>query len=169
MAKRDDITPERVRELLDYNPETGELTWRNPAWHHWRGRAGNVWKDRSRRLFLEGKLREEHRVIWAWFYGQWPLYTVDHIDEDALNNRIANLREATSRQNNWNKHFKLGRQRKNGKWTCHIRHPVKGKISVGVFNTKQEAIEAYIKEAKEIRGVFLHKSIKKSVTSRHMD
>lgn len=152
------ITAARLRELLHYDPETGELTWVSTRGSHFRGRAGNIWKRRSRRVSIEGRLYEEHCVIWAWYYGEWPFYEIDHIDLNALNNRIENLREATHRQNNWNKPYQLGRQRKNGKWTCHIRHPTKGKISLGVFDTREQAVAAYKDAARKIHGVFFNQA-----------
>src|SRR5687767_14401 len=41
----------------------------------------------------------EHRVIWALHYGEWPNGEIDHIDGNAKNNRLDNLRVVTHLEN----------------------------------------------------------------------
>jgi hypothetical protein len=33
-----------------------------------------------------------HRLVWFWFYGEWPEEELDHINQNKLDNRIENLR-----------------------------------------------------------------------------
>jgi hypothetical protein len=115
-------SPEQLRELLRYEPETGKLFWRerNPshfsitekrtaehACANWNSRYANTeaftainLKDkgyRSGRVFKRNYLA--HRVIWAMQTGYWPRDLIDHKDQDSCNNRWENLREANKSQN----------------------------------------------------------------------
>lgn len=105
---------EALRELLVYEPETGLLFWRprGAAWFrdHRRAAAWNAryagteaLTVRRRGGYLAGYvLRKDckaHRVAWALSYGAWPIGEIDHINGDAGDNRIANLREVTRIEN----------------------------------------------------------------------
>jgi hypothetical protein len=83
---------------------------------------------------------------------------VDHIDGNGLNNKRANLRVATMRQNLYNRPT----QREAGvfpywdgqdKWRAQIWHEGK-KVSVGVFLAKGDARDAYEFCAYHLRGEF---------------
>lgn len=50
-----------------------------------------------------GKAYGAHRLAWFYTHGKWPEHTLDHIDGDKTNNRISNLREATSAENSQNR------------------------------------------------------------------
>ncbi len=93
----DNLTPERLRELLDYDPDTGIFTRKASATR--RDRVGKVAGCREPsgrwRIRVEGVLHLAHRLAWLHFYGKWPQLDLDHFDCNPLNNRIANLREAT--------------------------------------------------------------------------
>jgi hypothetical protein len=87
-----ELTQAIVKELLDYNPATGLLTWRRRH-RHWFGsdHACNVWNARfagkpaftaNNHGYLEGHILGEkhgaHRIIWLWMIGHWPDPEVDH-------------------------------------------------------------------------------------------
>jgi hypothetical protein len=97
---RDDLTAERLRELLDYDPQTGNLIWRQKA--HGRP-AGEVAGCRtSRGYWRVGVDRVEykaHRLVWLHVYGEWPSKQIDHINRNACDNRIENLRDVTASEN----------------------------------------------------------------------
>lgn len=48
-----------------------------------------------------------HRVAWAIFYGEWPQGEIDHVNCDGYDNRISNLRIATSSENKQNQRLKV--------------------------------------------------------------
>ena len=118
-----EFPPEVLREILDYDPEEGILEWKHRPLNHdlWtvRGarsfnsqfagtRAGFERKVKNRdyvRRELKlpgGKNYLEHRIIWAWMTGEWPEKMIDHIDQNPLNNRWSNLREADNATNQQN-------------------------------------------------------------------
>lgn len=91
------LTQDRVKELLDYNPETGILTWKIKR----RGRAkvgdeaGTVNGAGYVKLSVDGKQYLAHRVIWLWLYGYLPENNVDHVNRVTTDNRECNLREVS--------------------------------------------------------------------------
>jgi hypothetical protein len=112
------LTRRTLRELLDYDPETGVLTWRErpreyfpstQAWKWWnRMFAGTpaltaINKDGALQGTLLGRNVLAHRIIWKWMKGRWPKPMIDHIDGNPANNRWDNLREATAVENGRNR------------------------------------------------------------------
>lgn len=108
-----------------------------------------------------------HEALHTWLT-RWAL--VDHINGDGLDNRRANLREATPRQNQANRRkssvsgqpFKGTRELPSGRWQAYIRDPRKrpdadgkvGKRAVGTFASAEHAARAYDDAAREIHGEF---------------
>src|SRR5262245_46971759 len=103
---RPKLTADRLRELLEYDPETGLWRWLqrvNPrcktGWF-----AGTLMspKGSNTSYFLIGVDRRHylaHRLAFLYMTGEWPSGELDHRDLDGTNNRWANLREATRAQN----------------------------------------------------------------------
>lgn len=122
MAKRDLPTPEELRQLLRYEPETGKLFWlERPASFFKTGRDDYT-PDRSAKSWnkryagkealtarhphtghMTGRLLSRvafsHRVAWALHVGRWPDGEVDHIDGNPENNRASNPREVSRTEN----------------------------------------------------------------------
>lgn len=99
------LTRERLREVLDYDPETGVFRWKRRMSS--RAPAGGVAgsphpKERYIIIGIDGRLYRAHRLAWLWCFGVWPSDEVDHWDVDRQNNRIANLRDCTVRINRQN-------------------------------------------------------------------
>lgn len=126
MAKKPVPTPEQLRQLLRYEPETGKLFWREaplslfddrgyPAAHRralWNGKyAGKealAYREKSRPYAygdIFGTKVYAHRAIVAMHEGVWPK-VVDHIDGDKTNNRISNLRSVTTQENAMNNGYR---------------------------------------------------------------
>lgn len=153
-------TAERARELLDYDQETGALTWR--VGHRAGARAGGDAGRGYRTVSIDGRRYLEHRLIWLHVTGEWPSNEVDHRDKDRGNNRWCNLRLATHPQNSANRRVRnqtgfkgvwlaYGREGrlKRGKWRAHFR----GKY-LGTFTSPEEAHEVHMKASREHFGEF---------------
>lgn len=151
MAKTD-LTAERLRELLHYNPETGAFTWRESRGRVSRGNTAGT-KDRKGYLMIRiAKMRYfAHRLAWLYVHGTFPTDCIDHINGVPEDNRISNLRPASRAQNNQNRSQNSKRQSGlTGVWWCESRCLWESSISsggtrhfVGYFKDKAEAHTAY--------------------------
>lgn len=125
------------------------------------GGTNRVNLGKARALFM-------HRVI----LDPPSEYTVDHINHNGLDNRKENLRLATFQQNQQNKRrsdFWGGKPsasrykgvswcKDRGKWRATLRHNGK-RISLGRYNTEEEAALSYNQKAKEIYGEFAFQNV----------
>jgi hypothetical protein len=156
----------RLREVLDYDPETGVLSWRLRLSPRCKiGQPAGVVKQGYRKISIDGKNYTASHLAWFHFYGVAPEGIVDHKDLDRDNNRIDNLREATHSQNSQNQ----GRNSQNStgfkgvavnnqkytraKYRSSIRINKK-RIFLGLFHTPEEAYEAYCQAAAKYHGAF---------------
>lgn len=108
------ITADLLRDLLDYDPETGAFTWKVRNGICFPGdKAGAVNKHRGYEYIgLANRRLLSHRLAWLYVYGEWPEGQIDHINRVKTDNRIANLRLATQSENGQN--TKLSRSNKSG-------------------------------------------------------
>ena len=95
------ITQQQALELFEYRD--GALFYRQrPSQNTLAGnRAGYVDNNGYRKLSIENKRYQEHRIIFLMHHGYLP-DTIDHIDGNPSNNLIENLREVTQQQNCYN-------------------------------------------------------------------
>ena len=99
------LIPELVKLYLNYDPNTGYLTWiRKPSNKVIVGnRAGCQVKGRDcRSIHLFGEIYIEHRLIWFMQTGKWPMGDIDHINHNESDNRWCNLREVKHQENTLN-------------------------------------------------------------------
>ena len=145
-----------LRERLQYDPETGALTWRVrpngrvPA----NTQAGCVADTGYRVVRIDGRQWKAHRLAWVLAHGSEPAGDIDHIDGDRLNNRLSNLREANDSENGQNRRRAnrnsasglLGVVAPTGRAVFHASIRVSGKkIHLGSYLTAQDAHSAYLK------------------------
>lgn len=150
-----ELTPERLKSLLSYNPDTGEFTWlvggRGRRVGEIAGCLAYVGDGKTyTRIGIDGKLYYAHRLAWLYSYDAWPKNHIDHIDQNSTNNRLSNLRDVTGSENN--KNMKTPKNNSSGvmgvysrndtqKWEASIQ--VNGKqIHLGYFKLKDDAITA---------------------------
>lgn len=99
------LTQDRVKDLLEYDPETGILIWRETATHNRRSR-GQAADNRSMgyvRVGIDGAHYQAHRVIWLYMTGDWPFGSIDHINGVKTDNRWCNLRDISQKLNMQNR------------------------------------------------------------------
>jgi len=92
---------------------------------------------------FKGSLRGHH-FAWYMTYGNVDFQQLDHINRVKDDNRICNLRVATHQQNQWNndaKGYSWSKELKKWKARIKINHQ---EIYLGLFNTEEEARDAYI-------------------------
>ena len=98
------LTQARLQELLRYDPETGIFTSRIR-----RGRfppgveVGTLTPRKRIHIHLDQKKYLAHRLAWFYKNGVWPKQEIDHINGVTTDNRLANLREVTTKQNSENR------------------------------------------------------------------
>ena len=159
MANQDsNLTQEYLHSLFEY--KDGNLYWKKYKYPRRKNLlAGTLGKIGRFYITIKGKNYLTHRLIYLYHHGILPKM-LDHIDNNPLNNRIENLREATHLQNSHNR--KLAKNNSCGfkgvtkcrnKWVAQIQ--VNGiKKNLGYFKTPSEAHEAYKKEADKSFGQF---------------
>ena len=117
MANKDfTLTSELLRELLDYDPETGVFVWKpRPVKYFSSKQSFSCWNNKYSgqvagrahscgywELIVLYKRIYAHRAAWLYVYGEPPKGVMDHINGNRRDNRICNLRIATHSQNCWN-------------------------------------------------------------------
>jgi hypothetical protein len=159
------LTAERLREVLEYAPETGLFYWkvqtsrRNPV-----GKvAGCICKNSGYRLIgIDGVVFKASRLAWFYVNGEWPDGIIDHINCDRLDDSWSNLRLATQAQNLWNRGPQAnnptgykGVSSYNGGTRYCARIRVHGKVHrKNGFSTPAEAGAWYAKMAPKLHGEF---------------
>ena len=158
------ITEKQLKDVLNYNPETGIFTWltRPSNSIHIGDIAGGLHHTGYIHIRINGKKYSAHRLAWLYTQGQWPKDQIDHINGIKDNNKLSNLREATSSQNNANSNMrcsnKSGRKgvywhKGKGMWAAQITTNSKVK-RLGTFTCKDKAYAAYCKAADKYHGKF---------------
>lgn len=152
-------SPEYLRERLDYDPETGALTWKANAalpkgWNT--KHAGDpaftrIAANGYRVSSIDGRPQLAHRIAWALHHGAWPTHEIDHINGNKADNRISNLRDIPHVQNQRN--------------MCRHRSNTSGVNGVS-FHKRDKRYRAYI----EVNGRSIHlgnfRTIEDAATAR---
>jgi hypothetical protein len=158
------ITQDYLHEFFHYDPENGLFSRKK--------RTGPTTKvgeivgtDKGNgylMLCLQSRLYLAHRIAWFYIYGEMPPLNIDHINGKRADNRICNLRLANQSQNTANS--KLSKANTSGfkgvtwnkdakKWNAQLMFNYK-RISLGNFEKKEDAAEAYKKGSVQYFGEF---------------
>jgi len=144
MAKTD-LTAKRLREIINYDPITGILTSR--------GSGADIGRIQARgyvHVTVFGRSYLAHRIAWIFVNGVWPTNEIDHINGDRADNRLTNLREATTSENAQNRKTRAdntsgftGVRPHQSAWRADIK--INGKYKfVGSYSTPELAYAAYL-------------------------
>lgn len=157
------LTHARLLEILDYDRTTGVFVWKIRLGGPVKvgSVAGNNITVRKTTASQRGCSYRQIRINGANYYahvlarfyvtGHWPLDLVTHIDQNGLNNKYCNLRDATHEQNNQS-HYKARRNNQSGLLGVVTRkHGYDASIKVdkkqiylGTFQTAEIAHQEYL-------------------------
>ena len=168
----EEVTAKILNNLLRYEPLTGKLFWL-PRSQHWfsNERQCKAWNTRCankealtatmgdgyRFGSVLGKNYQAHRLIWLMMTGKWPTQT-DHKNGIRNDNRWENLRNVSHTENTRNARKRHDNtsgcsgvtfHKSTNKWQVRIGTG-KGPKHLGVFETKDEAIEARKRAEREL-------------------
>jgi hypothetical protein len=154
------LSQDRLKELLHYNQETGEFI-RTKAGKGFKvgDVAGYVITNKYIQITVDNKRYLAHRLVFKYLGIDLEGKSVDHIDGNRQNNRFENLRLATNKENCQNRRKASVRNKsgllgayyhkKSDKFISEIRLDDK-KEYLGIFDTAEEAHQAYIARKREI-------------------
>lgn len=164
------LTQQRLKELLHYDPDTGVFTRISSRLSTCVNKpAGGINYDGYRRIYIDGKSYFAQRLAFLYVHGSWSSFQMDHINGKRDDNRMSNLREATSSENKHNQ--VLSRKNKSGvkgvgwhrsakKWQARVMLNGKDKY-LGLFKNIEDAAAA----AREARNKFHGKFANSGVSS----
>lgn len=154
---------EYIKAVLRYDPESGIIYWNIDKVGVKKGQPIYTYKkDGYPRIKIKKKAFPAHRVAFLLMTGEWPQFVVDHVNGDKTDNRFCNLRLATKAQNSQNS--KLSIKNASGykgvswhkaakKWRADICAN-RRLYFLGLFNNKEDAINARKKAEEELHGDF---------------
>lgn len=151
------LTQARLKELLHYDPDTGVFTNIKARQNV---RVGSVTGCVSTTTGYVGikvdcRKYQAHRLAWLYVHGSFPPEQLDHINRVRTDNRLCNLRLATSIENGQNRsmprnntsgHVGVSWSKAKRKWLAEIMLDGKN-IRLGLFTDKDQAVKARL-EAK---------------------
>ena len=157
------VTLAELKEILNYDEETGIFTWLNrPTTHFSSSRradymnkryagkqAGKINAHGYREIKVFGRYYRAHRLAWLYVTGSIPDGDIDHINHNKTDNRIQNLRVVSSNENSKNRPAQSNNSsgctgvyfdKKSGLWISRI-WVRKKQIRLGCYKSKESAIE----------------------------
>lgn len=153
------LTHELVKEYFHYDEHTGVLTWKKCHFPKFVDKEASFKrKDGYLHVHFKSSHHLTHRLIWLWAHGEHASTFIDHINHNRADNRIANLRLVSRKQNNENRSKSKNKSSKfkgvtfrkdQQKWTAQICSNYKQK-HLGYFETEELAHAAYLKAAEEL-------------------
>ena len=154
------LSQHELQSIFEYDPFTGTVFWKQGRSNMIKGSiAGCIHPSGYKVVTVNSKTHKLHRIIWNMFVGPIPKgFYIDHINGNKIDNRIENLRLATNSQNQQNrpapKNSSSGYRgvtwhKAAKKWMSRICCNGK-RITIGLFETPEDAYKAYQREAKKL-------------------
>jgi len=120
------ITQDRLKEVLDYNPETGLFLWKLPSGNRLSGDEAGSFDSRGYvRISIDRVRHRAHRLAILYMDGYMPKDTVDHVDRVHWHNWRSNLRESQQMncsmlRNNTSTIKGVSWHQGKGKWSAYV-------------------------------------------------
>ena len=147
------LTAEYLREVLDYDPETGIFVWRTASRRaRIEKEAGCLNSKGNWMIRLDRRQHRAHRLAWLYVYEIMTPQQLDHINGNRADNRIVNLRVCDNSLNQQNLslsgsgttgYLGVTFDKKEKKFKARIKTQGVNKC-LGLFSTALEASEAYL-------------------------
>jgi hypothetical protein len=144
-----ELTQAYIKTILHYDPETGIFIWKVPQARRPVGReAGFSTTNGYRSIGIDAKKYLAHRIAVIYMNGEIDAAQIDHINGVRSDNRWANLRLATSADNQRNTKLRntntsgvmgVSWHARGGKWTARISHNSQEKY-LGLFDDFFDAV-----------------------------
>ena len=162
MTKVADLSQERLKELLHYDPNTGVFAWAKERRGVTVGKIANNCSPTTGyiRIRVDGFLYNAHRLAWLYMSGSLPDKEIDHRNGIRADNRWKNLRNGTHGLNQQNRRRVnknnlsgglLGVTRPKNGIRFQVKITVGGKQQyIGSFPTAEIAHVAYLKAKREL-------------------
>jgi len=142
------ITQKELKEILEYNPESGLFTWLTGK------TKGKIAGSKNKKGYIcikaGSKISKAHRLAFLYTNGELPENEVDHINQIKDDNKWDNLREVSTGENAKNRSVCTNNKtgvmgvtwhNKNSRWVANIT--VDGKrIYLGSFVQFSDAVNA---------------------------
>jgi len=144
-----ELTQNRLKELLHYNPDTGIFSYKIRGGKGKRLTCGHM-HEGYMRMTVDGKRYMTHRLIWLYVYGHLPKEQIDHKNQNKSDNRISNLRAVDARGNCKNRPLRKDNKsgfngvcwiKRLGKWASQVNNGHTN-VTLGMFLNKEDAINA---------------------------
>lgn len=162
MANVTRVLGEWLRQVLEYNPLTGEFIWLVDSGTAEAGNlAGSIYDNGYRYIQIDGLDYRAGRLAWFFVTGEDPPGFVDHRNGVRDDDRFDNLRVATNSQNQANARWKTNTSGIKGirweperrKWIARITVDGKAK-NLGRYDRMIDAARAYKAAAVAAWGEF---------------
>lgn len=151
---------DNIHDVFAYDPGTGIVTWKiSPRPTIAVGDAvGSVRGDGYLRVKFRGQEYAAHRLAFRLMTGRVPQNFIDHKNGNVRDNRWSNLREASPRQNSVNRRgIRTGLKgvtKHSGRFMAQCKDQGRN-YYLGLFDTEEEAHQAYLMKASELFGEFM--------------
>lgn len=100
------LTHSELIELLHYDQDTGIFTRKAKHYSKSAFKIGDIAGSLTNKgyvvIMVKAKKYSAHRLVWLYVYGKFPSMDIDHKNGIRNDNRLCNLREASSSQNSMN-------------------------------------------------------------------
>lgn len=146
------LTQDDLRNLLCYDPETGEWVWICKRNGVKLGQPAGTPNGEGRvQIRINGIKYYSSRLAWLYMTGKWPTKHTDHINRINSDDRWKNLRLATRGENATNRFYKKLKRPDLPRGVTEHPGGYVAKISIygkrkhlGLFKTPEEAETAYL-------------------------